>query len=139
MIDILDVIRDHLLLDSALYAAVGDGEYLFAGRNEPGEGYKPSKGGAIAFRVAGGMADYSDALFNVRIQAKCYRGQTATQATEMACWTLYRLLYDALHNTTGAQILHGEADTLGVQLYEPDTEWAFVLGFFMIQVRNTTI
>jgi len=142
MIDINKVIRDHLLLNSALYTAVG-GTRIYAGRNEPPSvgskstgGYKPSDGGAVAFRVAGGAADYADALFNVRIQAKCYAGGTTTSSTEFEAWELYRLVYDALHNTTGAEIVHGEADALGNILYEPGTDWCFVLAYFTLMVRN---
>lgn len=129
MIDVNAVIRSYLITSTDLLALVGS--RVYAGRDVPPPGYTPGDGDCVTFRVRGGSPDYDDALLNPSVQIKCY------STSELGAWTLYRTLYDHLHNGRGASILHAESETLGQLLEEPDTEWVFVLAFFLIQIRQS--
>jgi len=128
MIDANAKIREYLLTDVPLVNLVG--ARIYAGRDVPPEGYQPQDGAAITFRLRGGSPDYDDALLTPSVQFKCYA------ATEIDAMTCYRALYDALHNGTGATVLHGESEILGQSLEEPNTQWPFVLSYFQIMLRQ---
>jgi hypothetical protein len=128
VVDPHSVVREFLLTGAALRDLVG--ERIYAGRDVPVVGYKPEDGPCVAFRVRGGGPDYEDALLNPSVQFKCYAGN------EVEAYAAYGALYDHLHNGHGAGILHAEIETLGELLEEPETEWHFVLTFFIIQIRQ---
>lgn len=129
MIDALALIRTHLLANTALAALVST--RVYAGRDVPPPGYKPSDGAAITFKLRGGQPDYDDALLNPSVQFRCYG------ATELAADVCYRALYDALHNAHGASVLHGEIEIAGQSLEEPETAWPFVLAYFTVMLRQS--
>lgn len=89
----------------------------------PAAGYKPSDGGAIAFATRGGLPSYEGTL-NPRVQFKCYG------STPQAANTVYRALYDRLHEAKSGAFKMALCDTLGQPLTEPDTGWYFVLTFY---------
>lgn len=128
MVDVHAVVRAFLLADVTLAALVGS--RVYAGRDVPPPGYKPDDGAAITFRTRGGGPDYDDAMVNASLQFKCYG------ASELAAWTCYRTLYDALHNGHNDSLAHARCEILGTLLEEPETEWMFVLGFFQVVVRD---
>jgi len=104
---------------------------IYAGRDVPPVGYKPSDGACVVFRVRGGGPDYDDALLNPSVQFKCY------SEDEVAAFAVYQALYDRLHNGYSATILHAESEVLGQLLEEPDTEWRFVLAYFLVQIKQS--
>lgn len=128
MIDANAKIREFLVADVPLVNLCGT--RIYAGRDVPPEGYNPADGDAITFKIRGGSPDYDDALLSPSVQFKCYG------ATELAAMACYRALYDALHNGTGATVLHGESEILGQALEEPDTQWTFVLAYFTVMLRQ---
>jgi hypothetical protein len=69
-------------------------------------------------------------------QIKCYGGSQNPGDAE----TVYRALYDRLHNqqgvnTTSGNIMMAVEEIIGQSLSEPDTGWPFVLTFWNVQIR----
>ena len=128
MIDALGLIRAHLMTNAALAALVG--ERIYGGRDVPPVGYKPGDGPCITFKIRGGGADYDDALLLPSVQFECY------DLSEQKANNAYEALYEALHNSTGANVLYGLVDVLGQTLEEPATGWYFVLSYFTIMLRQ---
>ena len=128
MIDAHKVIREFLLDNAALVALAA--ERVYAGRDVPPVGYKPDDGACVVFKLRGGRPDYGDALLDPSVQFKCYG------ATEALAYQVYRAVYDAVHNGTGAGVLHAESETLGQVLSEPDTGWYFALAYFTFMLRQ---
>lgn len=128
MIDAHAVILNYLESQADLLALTGS--RIYAGRNVPPVGYKPSDGNCVTFKVRGGGPDYEDALLNTSVQVKVYA------SSEVDAWALYNTLYDAVHNGRSASVLHAECEVLGQLLEEPDTQWIFVLGFFEFMLRQ---
>ena len=129
MVDPHTTIRTFLVADATLIALTGS--RIYAGRDVPPKGYKPSDGACIVFRVRGGGPDYDDALLNPSVQFKVYAED------ELDAYTAYRALYDRLHNGYSVAILHAESEVLGQLLEEPDTEWRFVLAYFLVQIKQS--
>lgn len=127
-VDLLDVVRDYLLADGTIAGLVST--RVYAGRDVPPSGYAISDGPALTVRVRGGRMAYDDPLYVASVQTKCYGG------TALAADTLYRAVFDRLHNGRNGNILHAEIEMLGQQLEEPDTEWPFTLAYFMVMIRN---
>ena len=113
------------------------GVKIYAGRSEPPVGYRLTGGDCIVFRARGGGPDYDDALLMPSVQFKCYGTDANNESSELASFTLYRSLYDALHNGHDGSILHAQSETLGQLLDEPDTGWYYVLAHFQIMVRQS--
>ena len=106
------------------------GSRIYAGRNVPPRGYTPDDGSAITFRVRGGPGfDEEDAILTPSVQFKCYG------SSEIGAMTCYRVLVDALHNGSSADVLRGIQESVGQLLEEPGTEWPFVLTFFTVHMR----
>lgn len=126
MIDAPAVIRDYLTSQSALTALTST--RIWAERATPMTGYAPIQGGAIAFRIRGGVPIYRGSLVSSSVQFKCYG------ANEAGANTVYRALFDVLHNTNGGAIKSAYMDILGQTLSEPNTTppWWFVLTFYTI-------
>lgn len=129
MIDAHKLIRDYLITVEGVTDLTGTGR-IWAGRDYPAVGYKPSDGNAIVFKVRDQAPDYDDAVMIVPIQTKCY-GTSAIDAT-----TCYRALYDALQNAATSTILHAESDGGGYPLEEPDTGWNFVPAYFLVVLKQ---
>ena len=129
MIDAHKKIRDYLITVDGLTDLTGTGR-IWAGREFPTVGYTPSDGSGVAFIARDQKPDYDDAVLIVPIQAKCYG------STDMNAMTCYRALYDALQNAATSTILHAECDGGGQPLEEPDTGWNFVLGYFMVVLKQ---
>jgi len=129
LVDPHTTIRTFLAADATLTALTST--RIYAGRDVPPKGYKPSDGACVVFRVRGGAPDYDDALLNPSVQFKVY-GED-----EVAAFAVYQALYDRLHNGYSATILHAESEVLGQLLEEPDTEWRFVLAYFLVQIKQS--
>lgn len=132
MIDVHAVILAFLEAAAAL-----DGVKIYAGRSEPPVGYRLTDGDCIVFRARGGGPDYDDALLMPSVQFKCYGVDSNKETSEVASFTLYRTLYDVLHNGRDGDILHGQSETLGQLLDEQETRWYYVLAHFRVMVRGS--
>jgi NADPH:quinone reductase-like Zn-dependent oxidoreductase len=133
MIDVHSAILTVLEADAPLVALVNT--RVFAGRDVPPPRTTPGGGACLTFKVRGGAGayrgrDYEDALIVPSVQFKSYA------ASELAAYTVYRALVDALHNGHDGTVLHAEEAGVGQPLEEPDTEWRFVLSFFDVMVRS---
>ena len=126
----------HVALLAFLEAELSSVQF-YAGRSEPPVGWRLTGGNCIVFRARGGGPDYDDALLMPSVQFKCYGVDSNGETSELASWTLYRSLYDALHNGHDGDILHAQSETLGQLLNEPDTGWYYVLAHFSGMIRVT--
>lgn len=125
------MIDPHEAIVTYLEAQAGlAGVTIVAGRNEPAEGYQPSDGPCIVFKVRGGSGDYEDALITPSVQFKCY------ESTERSAYSLYIALRDALQHGANSQVRWAREEVLGQPLTEPDTGWPFTLAFFDVTIRN---
>jgi len=134
MIDVSAAIRTFLAYDGALVALVGT--RLWAETDVPAAGYKPSDGGALCFKVRGGLPDFSAALYTPSVQFKAYG------ATALAANAVYRALFTALQDTRkGGIVRWAQCEALGQTYFEPattsSTPWPVVLCYFSIYVANT--
>jgi hypothetical protein len=125
MIDANATIKAALLANSALVALTG--QRIWAARNLPPEGYTPSQGGAVGFRIRGGSTLYHGGLQYPSVQFKCYG------ATEIIANNVYRALYDALL-VPSVGIRSAVIEVLG-QPAEEESGWPFVLAFYTIWLR----
>lgn len=129
MIDAHKKIRDYLITVEGLTALTGTTR-IWAGRDDPPVDYKPSDGNAVVFKARDQSPDYDDAVMIVPIQAKCYG------TSEIDAMTCYRALYDALQNAATSDLLHAENEGGGQPLEELETGWNFVLGYFLVVVKQ---
>lgn len=118
------MIRTSLLTQAALTAITST--RIWAERSTPIVGYKPQDGGAIAFKVRGGGLMYHNGLMSPSVQFKCYGLDEATANT------VYRALFDVLHDQAFASIRAATCEVLGQTSLEQDTLWPFVLTYFTI-------
>jgi len=121
MIDVLAVIRAHLLANAALVALVES--RIYAGVSLP-PGYDPADGPAILFNTRGGVDEYSRATTRPSVQYRSYG------ATAAACVQVDRALYDALQDNTGTGVRTSIRETYPQLLEEPGTQpaWLYVLS-----------
>ena len=130
MIDLHTAVIDFLQEPGYEIAGMVEDRF-FGGRHVPPEGYEVDDGPCVVFRVRGGGPDYDDALLIPSVQFKVY-GHNEERAFEV-----YRALYDRLHLGHDGTILHAESEVLGQPLEEVETEWRYVLAFFLVMVRQT--
>jgi len=140
MKDVHKTISEFLLAQTTLTAKVDN--RIWVG-SEPPSSYKPTgatdrkaykprdDGPAIVFKVRGGGLDYEDAVLSPSVQFKIY-GRTAINAD-----VVYRVLCDVLHGGHDDEILNGELEMLGQLLYEPDTDWPYIMTAFRVMIRNS--
>ncbi len=132
MIDITDVLGAYLLTQTALTTLTST--RLWRDRSVPPPGYRPSLGGAIAYRARGGPPpDYHSQIMRTSFQFKCY-GETEKQANQV-----YRVLYDVLQDKSYSGIIHAEMEVAGQALRERAMEpndWPYTLTFFMLSFRK---
>lgn len=124
MIDAGAAIRTSLLTQTTLTSVIST--RLWAERVTPLEGYVPAQGGAIAFRIRGGGTMYHNGLISPSVQFKCYG------IDEKTANTVYRALFDTLHDKAFSSIRAAQCEVLGQTAQEPDTQWPYVLTFFTI-------
>lgn len=124
MNDAGSIIRTALLTQTALTAVIGT--RLWAERSTPIADYKPDDGGAIAFRMRGGGVMYRAGLMFPSVQFKCWG------VDEFTANSVYRTLFDVLHDQAFGGIRSAYMEVLGQTVLEQDTEWPFVLTFFTI-------
>lgn len=131
--DIHDIFGDYLAGISAISTLTGS--RIYAGRNDPAAGYRPSDGECITFRVNGGTLDYSAKIVIPRMQVKCY-GESEKQAHD-----LYLAMAGNIHDTHPS----GESQVYRTRLLTPgqpileergDIFWKFTLSFWRIEFRN---
>ncbi|MGB0385865.1 MAG: hypothetical protein ACPGWR_13685 [Ardenticatenaceae bacterium] len=127
MIDAPKVLRDYLAAQASLTALTST--RIYAERNYPMPGYNPSDGACVVFRSRGGRVQYSSKILTNSFQIKCYA------ADEADANTLYRTLYDALHDAKGSGIYHGGLEIAGQTLADMTTGWVYVLAFFEVKFR----
>lgn len=130
MIDVEATLLGYLQSQAALTALTGS--RIWAGRDVPPEGYHPTQGAAITFRVRGGdvVGQQAAALLRPSFQFKIYG------ASEVAASAAYRALFDALEGPLAYPLRAADTETLGQILREPDVGWPFVLVFWRINVLN---
>ena len=129
MTDLHEVIRSYLLsATKALTDLVGT--RVYAGRDVPPKTYAMSDGACLVFKVRGGNGDYEDAVYSPSVQFKSYG------SSEYEAGRVDAALADALHLATSTDILHAQREGFGTPLEEPDTDWPFVLSYYLIMVRN---
>jgi len=132
MIDVTDMLATYLASQTTLTAITST--RLWQGRVTPPTGYRPSLGGAIAYRARGGPApDYHSQIMRTSYQFKCY-GESEKQANQV-----YRALYDVLQDKSYSSIIHAEMEVAGQELRERAMEpndWPYTLTFFMLSFRK---
>lgn len=129
MIDASLILRTYLASQTPLTNLVSS--RLWAERIVPLPDYKPHQGQAICFRSRGGPIDYGSQLLRISFQFKCYG------LDEARAMTVYRRLFDALHDASYQEMAHARLEIAGQTLREPDTDWPFVLSFFGCIFRNS--
>lgn len=137
MIDDLLVVRSFLLTDATLVALVG--QRIYAARNEPIEGWVPSTGACLAFKRRGTGQDESGAMATSSLQFKCFGTGTSTNAQIISANAVYRALHDALNYRHSAAIMGAQLEANTGTFVDDATEWPFVLAFFRVQMRQSTI
>jgi hypothetical protein len=139
MIDPTAVVYACLLATTGVTSAVASDletgiKNIWGERTVPIPNYRPSQGGAIAFRARGGPAtDYHGQTFELSFQFKCYG------TTEAQCNTVYRALFDALQDRTYGNMIHSELEIGGQSVRERAMEpndWPYVLAFFTMIFRT---
>lgn len=121
-------VLDFLLAQSALIAVTST--RIWADVDEPPEGYKPSAGVGICFRVRGGLDHDPSVIVDPSFQFKVY-GATEAIARQGA-----RVLHDNFNEKTNKDILTVRRETLPVPLKEPDAGWTYALVFYKVMVRS---
>ncbi len=106
------------------------GVQVVAGRAVPPVGWNPSNGELVIFNQRGGRGTYEDEHLMPSFQFKCY-GET-----EPTSFAVYKKVRNALHQQMGGNLKYGEEEALGQLLYEPETNWPFVLVFFGVSLVN---
>ena len=136
VIDDHKILRDYLVADAGLSALVST--RIYAARDVPPEGYKPSTGSCLVFKRRGGPpTDESGQVIVNSYQFKCYGSGGNDNQQVINAEAVYRALYDALHFQSTYDILGAEEESRGSSLPETDTGWMFVLAFFRVRMRKT--
>lgn len=132
--------RTFLLGNAALYTLTG--LRIYAARNSPIEGWKPADGACIAFKRRGGGQDESGKMISTSFQFKCYGTGGSVDAQVISANGVYRALRDALNYRTSLAVLgaqeEGRGSTFGTPL-ETEGDFPYVLAFFRVQMRETTV
>lgn len=128
MIDAPDVLRDYLLTKTAITTLVGT--RIWAQMTYPPEGYKPSQGGAIVFKIRGGAPDYTSANLVLPWQFKSY-GLSIYIAS-----AIDRALADVLFDANGGGIISSRMEQAGQSIPEPQTDWPCILSFYETWMRS---
>ena len=122
------VVLDFLLAQSALTAITST--RIWSDVDVPPEGYKPSVGVGICFRVRGGVDHDPSVIVDPSFQFKIY-GATEAIARQAA-----RVLHDNFNEKANKDILTVRRETLPVPLKEPDAGWTYALVFYKVMVRS---
>ena len=122
------VVLDFLLAQSALTALTST--RIWSDVDVPPEGYKPSDGVGICFRVRGGVDHDPSVIVDPSFQFKIY-GATEAIARQAA-----RVLHDNFNEKANQHILTVRRETLPVPLKEPDAGWTYALVFYRVMVRS---
>lgn len=126
MVDIEATLRTLLAANTPLTDVVAG--RIYAAERLPA-GYKPSIGGAVLFKVSGGLADYAITLRpTIQVQSYGLDESTARQVD--------RLVFDALHDAQKGNVLKVQIDILGQMVADPETDWRYVLSYYRAQVAN---
>lgn len=132
MIDAPAVLRAFLVADAPLVALTNTRIWAEATYPPSSASYKPATGAAIAFKSAGGPGlQAADTILAVRWQFKLYGPD------EYAIRNAYQALVTRLHNVRGrGGILTSSLEVPGTMLTEQDTEWPFMLTYFVTRMRS---
>ena len=134
MINGAKIIRDYLLTQAGVTALTGT--RIYAERDVPPAGYKPSDGACICFQTRGGAPDLYSKVLSASVQCTCWAPASSTQRAEVQCNTLYRALFDALDTGGGSVVRYGYLEGLGQTLWHPESGWPFVLCAFRLMLNN---
>lgn len=109
------------------------GTRIWAERRTPEPGYKPSTGAAIVLWALPGGVDYSGVHLATSFVIRCYA------ATDVAAYTLYAALAEALEDAHYAPMYQASLATAGQTKREPPdpTDWVFVECSFNCFFRNS--
>jgi hypothetical protein len=129
------LVRAFLVAQASLTALVGT--RIYAETATPPEGYDPGDGAAIAFRMRGGVDDYSDALQYASFQFKCYGSGANLWAQIVSARTVARALHNVLQNGQSASWRGARREVLPQVLQEPSTGWVYALTFYQISIANS--
>jgi len=124
------VVLDFLLAQSALTAITST--RIWSDVDEPPEGYKPSVGVGICFKVRGGVDHDPSVIVDPSFQFKVY-GATEAIARQGA-----RALHDNFDGLANKDILTVRRETLPVPLQEPDAGWTYALVSYRVMVRSNS-
>lgn len=127
MIDVSATIYTSLLAQTALTSIIGT--RIWPDRATPLEGYAPTSGPSIAFRIRGGDVLYRGSMASASVQFKCYG------VDEKTAHEAYRALYDVLHDKQPGAIRGAFIEQLGQLAEDQGTGWFFVLAFFTIWLQ----
>jgi hypothetical protein len=123
-------VLDFLLAQSALTAVTST--RIWSDVDEPPEGYRPSDGVGICFKVRGGVDHDPSVIVDPSFQFKVY-GATEHIARQGA-----RVLHDNFNEKANKDILTVRRETLPVPLQEPDAGWTYALVFYRVMVRSNS-
>lgn len=103
------------------------------------QGYKPEVNGrAITFMNRGGAADPELPIIRPSVQIECWAPALDSQGAR----ELYRAVFDQLHQKNNIDlgdigyILAITEEVQGQDLDDPDTQWASVLSYYRLILRN---
>lgn len=132
-IDETQALLEFLQAQTALTTLTGS--RLWADRRIPPDGYKPSDGVGICFKVRGGIDLDPSVLQDPSFQFKIY-GHVNGASDEATCRNAAHVLHDCLQEKANKDILTARRETLPVTLQEPDAGWTYALVFYKVMVRS---
>ncbi len=103
------------------------------------EGYKPEVNGcAITFACSGGNVPSEVPIISPRVQIECWAPQLRNQEARAVYGAVCDLIANKNNIDLGANgyILSSIVEVFGQDLTDPDTQWASVLGYFRLMLRN---
>lgn len=127
MTDVHEAIRDYLLTTTLAQRV---GSRIYAGRDVPPPGYKPTDGPCVVFRARGGDIRSDEALVQASIQCRCYG------VSERDAYVTYNALVSALHARRGGLMRWAFLEIIGQPMTEPATGWDVILSFFSVWISK---
>lgn len=99
------------------------GARIWAGEDTPPKGYEPTQGGAIVFRVRGGLEDHSAHYARPSVQFKCYA------ATRVLAYSLALTVKAVLDDAPIPGLPTGKVETLPNLINEVNG-WPMAVFFY---------
>ena len=128
MIDSPKVLRDYIAGEASVTALTST--RIYSEVSYPRPGYSPNDDGScLVFRRRGGTVFYSAKLMLESYMFKHYA------IDEDNANTLYRAVFDILHDHRGEGIASAKLEISGQTLTDMDTGWPHVLCFYNVMFR----